>query len=473
MMSAASKIPGPRRKRAGRDGTGRDRAVSPSPAHRCRIVGIVMALVAAVTVSHVSSGSAQVTPPGRSVTVVSAPRPDPVERGWIGVNVDVRVREGGREPGNLQVRVVYTVDGGPAARVGIVPGDLIRAIDGELLTIDRWQNFTQNLRRGVDLRLTLDRAGRSREVRLTTATRPSLAPVPIGLTAHLDSVRTSFKAQLESGKSVWGSRDYVSLLIAGTSVEELSTRILDQVRQNASSYGFRLPTTIDIIAPPGPPGNGYSVVWDTDSALPFDYLMLQSPEADSVKTAMIYMRGELSQVTEATRAREQEIRELVEVTARQLGDNDAELLRLRSDNERVHRDLERLAVRLAEIGSNERETRRQATEFGAELAMRIRPVTAHVVGRNFVGGAQFNDLNPQLGTYFGTDRGVLVIQVLSGTPCDVAGLVPGDVVTHVGGTEIDSVESFRAVLNEVFAGRRRAELMLLRRGERVTATLSR
>lgn len=88
--------------------------------------------------------------------------------------------------------------------------------------------------------------------------------------------------------------------------------------------------------------------------------------------------------------------------------------------------------------------------------MRLPQVTSHVVGQNFVGSAQFNDLNPQLGSYFGTDRGVLVIQVLSGTPCDEAGLAPGDVVTHVGDTEIDSVGEFRMVLNQVFARRRQA-----------------
>ncbi|MCH7858050.1 MAG: PDZ domain-containing protein, partial [Gemmatimonadetes bacterium] len=62
---------------------------------------------------------------------------------------------------------------------------------------------------------------------------------------------------------------------------------------------------------------------------------------------------------------------------------------------------------------------------------------------------------------------------LSGTPSDEAGLVPGDVVTHVGDTEIDSVEGFRTALNRVLARRRQAELTLVRRGERVTATLSR
>jgi len=391
----------------------------------------------------------------------------------MGVGIEVTVLERDRGPANVEVRVVRTVDAGPAAAAGVVVGDVIRTINGELLTIERWQTFTQNLRPGVDLRLGLDRAGRGREVRLTTALRPSLPPVPMGLTDHLDSVRTSFRIRLESNRGVWASRDYVRLLMAYDSVEEASTRFLAQTRQNAVTYGFRPGSAADLVAPSRQSSNRYSVVWNTDAALPFEYLMLQSPEADSVKTAIIGLRGALNQVIEATQAREREINAIVQVRVRELGDSDAQLLRLRSDNERVQEDLRRLAVRLVEIGSNERETRRQAAEFGGGLAVPVRPVTAHVVGRNFVGGAQFNDLNPQLGTYFGTDHGVLVIQVLSGTPCDEAGLVPGDVVTHVGDTEIDNVEGFRTALNRVFARRRQAELTLMRRGERVAAILSR
>ena len=440
---------------------------------RLRTVGRAATLVVPLLAFYASSGYTQITRPGRAVPVAPAPPPRPVERGWMGVGVEVTVLERDRGPANVEVRVVRTVDGGPAAAAGVVLGDVIRAINGELLTIERWQTFTQNLRPGVDLRLALDRAGRGREVRLTTAPRPSLPPVPMGLTDHLDSVRTSFRVQLESNRGVWASRDYVRLLMADDSVEETSTRFLAQTRQNNVTYGFRPGSAADLVAPSRQGSNRYSVVWNTDAALPFEYLMLQSPEADSVKTAIIGLRGALNQVIEATQAREQEIREIVELRARELGDGDAQLLRLRSDNERVQEDLERLAVRLAEIGSNERETRRQAAESGAEWAVRGRPVTARVVGRNFVGGAQFNHLNPQLGTYFGTDRGVLVIQVLSGTPCDEAGLVPGDVVTHVDDTEIDSVEGFRTVLNRVFARRRQAELTLMRKGERVGATLSR
>lgn len=402
----------------------------------------VGALVTALILLSVSRGHAQVLPPAWDVPVASVGQLDPAERGWIGVGVDITVREATGGPATLEIRVVRTVDGGPAALVGVVPGDVIRAIDGNPITIERWQRFTQNLRPGIELRLGLNRAGRSRavQVRLVTAPRPSLAPVPTGLTAHLDSVRASFRTQLEWGRGVWASRDYVTLLIAGDSVEAASTQFLRQASQDAVSYGVRPGSNADILTPSGQGGNRFSVVWNTEATLPFEFLMLRSPEADSVKTAIIRLRGALTEV---------------------------------SDNGRVREDLERLAVRLAEIGSNERESRVRVAGVGAEIAARFRPATARVVGQNFVGGAQFNDLNPQLGEYFGTDHGVLVIQVLSGTPFDEAGLVPGDVVTQVGDTEIVSVEGFRTVLARVFAGGRRADLTLIRRGERVTATLSR
>jgi S1-C subfamily serine protease len=440
---------------------------------RLPLVGQAAAVVVGLTVFNPSGGYAQVGQTVRSGSSLSAQGPLPVERGWIGVGVDLNVVGPFSGPTDLVVRIVRTVDGGPAAAVGIVPGDIIRAIDGELLTIEGWQRFAQSLRPGVELRLVVDREGGSRDLRLTTAPRPNLPPAPTGLTTHLDSVRTSFRTQLEFGKGVWASRDYVTLLMTGDTGRDASARILDRVRQNAVGYRSRPEPMVDVVAPSGQGANRYSVVWNTDGALPFEYLMLQSPEADSVKSAMVHLRGELNTVVEATRFREQEIREIVELSTRRMGDGDAQLLRLRSDNERVQEDLERLAVRLAEIGTLERDSRMGSGRNTPDLTVSPRPVTASVAGRSFVGGAQFNDLNPQLGTYFGTDRGVLVIQVLSGTPCDEAGLVPGDVVTHVGDTEIESVEGFRAELNRVFAGGRRAELSLLRKGERIAATLSR
>lgn len=414
---------------------------------RLRTAAQATALVVPLLALYASGAYAQTPrPPGPQgpLPVASVPLLPPIERGWMGIGVDVIALERRRGPAGVIVRIVRTVDGGPAAEAGVVLGDIIRAIDGETLTLERWQTFTQNLRPGVDLRLSLDRQGRDREVRLTTASRPTLPPVPVRLTTLLDSVRTSFRIRLDSSRGMWASQDYVPLLMAGDSIEKAARGILDLARRNAVTYSFS-GTIADLMAPSRQGGSRYSVVWNTNAALPLEYLVLQSPEAASVKADIIRLRGTLAQVTDDTRALEQEIMA----------------------------DLEQLAVRLAEIGSNERETRRQAAGFGGELSVRVPRVTAHVVGQSFVGGAQFNDLNPQLGSYFGTDRGVLVIQVLSGTPCDEAGLVPGDVVTHVGDTEIDSVEGFRSALNRVFARGRQAELTLVRRGERVTATLSR
>jgi S1-C subfamily serine protease len=82
-------------------------------------------------------------------------------------------------------------------------------------------------------------------------------------------------------------------------------------------------------------------------------------------------------------------------------------------------------------------------------------------------------MNPELATYFGTDRGVLVIQVLSGTPASEAGLMPGDVVTGVGGSDIEDLRSFRDRLNQVYSLQRGAVLSLIRRRAQIFVTLSR
>jgi hypothetical protein len=126
----------------------------------------------------------------------------------------------------------------------------------------------------------------------------------MGLIDHLDSVRTAFQDQLESNSGVWASRDYVTLLMTGDSFEEVSTRILDQVRLSDVRYGFGPGSLAGLIAPPGRDDDRYAVLWNTDVALPYEYLMLQSREADSVKSAIIRLREELNTVAEATLVRE-------------------------------------------------------------------------------------------------------------------------------------------------------------------------
>jgi C-terminal processing protease CtpA/Prc len=185
------------------------------------------------------------------------------------------------------------------------------------------------------------------------------------------------------------------------------------------------------------------------------------------------LREQLNDVHEATRRRELEIVQVVPRRTRGTDLADRELDRLKSDDARVTEELSGLATRLAEIGSVERENRMRAAGDARATVQWSRPVTAHLVGRNFVGGAQFSDMNPELATYFGTDRGVLVIQVLSGTPASEAGLLPGDVVTGVGGSDIEDLRSFRDRLNQVYSLQRGAVLSVIRRRDQLFVTLSR
>ncbi len=68
------------------------------------------------------------------------------------------------------------------------------------------------------------------------------------------------------------------------------------------------------------------------------------------------------------------------------------------------------------------------------------------LGQRVVAGAEVTPLNPELGGYFGTDQGVLVTQVVEGSPAHAAGLQPGDVVVEVAGEGVRSVPQLRSAL---------------------------
>ena len=54
-------------------------------------------------------GHAQALEPGQNVAAASAPLPAAIERGWIGIGVDLALTESPPSPPNLIVRVVRTV----------------------------------------------------------------------------------------------------------------------------------------------------------------------------------------------------------------------------------------------------------------------------------------------------------------------------------------------------------------------------
>jgi S1-C subfamily serine protease len=91
-------------------------------------------------------------------------------------------------------------------------------------------------------------------------------------------------------------------------------------------------------------------------------------------------------------------------------------------------------------------------------------------GMRGVAGAEFTDLNPELATYFGADRGVLVLRVAPETPAARAGLQAGDVVRRVDGQNVESVRALRSSISR--AGNRTVELEVVRRGSARTVRMS-
>jgi S1-C subfamily serine protease len=64
-------------------------------------------------------------------------------------------------------------------------------------------------------------------------------------------------------------------------------------------------------------------------------------------------------------------------------------------------------------------------------------------------GLQLAEIEPGLGEYFKTDRGVLVLKAQTGNDLQ---LMPGDVILKVGETEVDSPAEFMRSLREYESG---------------------
>ena len=87
-------------------------------------------------------------------------------------------------------------------------------------------------------------------------------------------------------------------------------------------------------------------------------------------------------------------------------------------------------------------------------------------------GAQFQDLNPELAEAFGlhADKGAVVVDVTDGSPAAGAGLVPGDVISHINGRAIANAAELRNQIGLIRSGEK-VEVGLLREGVPARASL--
>ena len=81
-----------------------------------------------------------------------------------------------------------------------------------------------------------------------------------------------------------------------------------------------------------------------------------------------------------------------------------------------------------------------------------------------VAGAEFAEMNRDLGRYFRTEKGLLVLQVSPSTPASRGGLVAGDVVLKADGDEVETAADLRRAFSRAEDGR--VKLEVLREGRR-------
>ncbi|HEX8430523.1 MAG TPA: PDZ domain-containing protein [Longimicrobium sp.] len=86
------------------------------------------------------------------------------------------------------------------------------------------------------------------------------------------------------------------------------------------------------------------------------------------------------------------------------------------------------------------------------------------LGRRSVAGAELAEMNEELGRYFRTSEGVLVLRVPRSTPAARAGLQAGDVIVRAAGAEVGTVAELRRAFTRADDGRVRLEV--IRQGAR-------
>lgn len=154
---------------------------------------------------------------------------------------------------------------------------------------------------------------------------------------------------------------------------------------------------------------------------------------------------------------------------------DRDSIRIHADS--LHRSIrimlrDSLGPRLAELRESMRD---------GDLAARIRAAEVEGMAHGFfelarsgIAGAEFEEMNDGLASYFGTSDGLLVLRVAPETPAARAGLQAGDVVLSVDGEPVTEVSQLRArMLRAPQQNDGALRLEILRRGARHTLELDR
>jgi len=365
---------------------------------------------------------------------------DPSPRGWLGVSFEMRTTRDGNTVRSV-TEVTDVMPGSPAAEAGVRPGDVLVSFNGKNW-IGEFGTITRSLRPGDPVRLVVARNGRLQEIRVTAGARPSEAvTMPmVSLTVTSDSIVERLFLAMDSLRVRITENRPVRVGDVRVTRDSADLGTVVHMRRSA-------PHADVVVAPFDLPMPGAAPGWLAPEVRPpFGFYLFRNPESDS-------LAEEMNELNEAVRG----LRTLQASRTRQLsaersrvgrvvgGDPeltriDEELVRLGARADELRRAMEDVAQRRDEDASafvwesfGERE--------GAVTL--LRPLAPYLLGQNRVAGAEVVDLGPELAEYFQVEGGILVVNVPDGTPASEAGIQPGDVLTHMDGSPLRSIEDFR------------------------------
>ncbi len=400
-------------------------------------------------------------------------------KGWIGISYDDEQYEqwveGGRA-GQFTLLVLQVWEGSPAAAAGLRAGDRIVTIGGRPPTPETFADVVRTLMPGDRLALAVQRDGASLEVNIVAGTRPDHLAMPAPeVMVRIDSLRNEIIATIEN------LRFQELALREGEGVVHL--------RIGQDSAGARHQV---IIAGPDsagvmridrlPRGEGEEFTWEyafnipeLGETYPFAALLAHSERVEE-------LRSKLKGLQEAEwRAQQEEIRRTRELAeqrsreARTIDVDDPQLRAYRQAREAYQRQIEEMRRELERVSREELKSQRVRVVVPAppeaEELVEFRPLAPYVLGERYVAGAELTPLNPQLAEYFSVDTGLLVTEVVAGSPASDAGLRPGDIIVAAGGQAVASEEDVRRAL--VSSRATELRLTIVRKGTRAEIILQR
>jgi membrane-associated protease RseP (regulator of RpoE activity) len=363
--------------------------------------------------------------------------------GWLGVSLEQINRTSGAEVRHdVVVRLVW--EESPAAAAGIRAGDQIIRVNGEPVsgqTMDQLR--TQP---GEQVVLTLRRGERTLDVEIVAAERPRTVawttPAPTLSAVRVDSLTNDILVKADSLR--------VSLRLMegrGPVVYSFST---DSLVEGAPGSRVVVRGGFDEAVEVTPGTWTYTMrMPEPDESAPFGLFVRRTEETDSLLREREQLREERDRVRRAEVTRE---RELLEQSAGGApASNDPQLSGLRRTRLELEEQLKALDMALAttslEILKRAPPPDRAVAVGTGSQPEAVRSLFPYLVGQRFVAGAELTALNPQLAEYFPVSEGILVTEVLRGSPADLTGLRAGDIITHVGDVPVVRVEGLRKALS--------------------------